>query len=130
MSGSLGAGSAHIVVALDPETMALCKAHGKLRCVEWPKGTIANSEAFPNGTRPSVKSLGGTNIAAHISRDVRRDIGHIKFAATLALLELGRDVIFSEMDVFWLRDPLPNLLNTTSQWTRDSEGGEQRARRP
>ena len=79
-----------------------------LQCVEWPIGTVGNYEPVETG-------------------ESWRDIGLIKFAATLALLELGRDVVFSEMDVFWVRDPLPLMLSeqgaapapSRPQWARE-----------
>jgi hypothetical protein len=49
-----------------------------------------------------------------------RDIGLIKFAATLSLLELGRAVLFSEMDVYWAHDPIPFMLGEGGE-----EGGEE-----
>jgi hypothetical protein len=48
-----------------------------------------------------------------------RDIGLVKFVTTSNLLHRGIDVLVSEMDVFWLRNPLPFLLGSTvgaQQW--------------
>jgi hypothetical protein len=94
----LGFARSYIVVAMDGETMAFCREHG-LVCVRW-------REATAEGEAAAAQEGGGAN--PHTAK-VRADVGRVKFAATLALLQLGRSVIFSEMDVVWLRDPIPGF---------------------
>ena len=80
-------GYSHAVVAMDTETLQYCaEQRPPLRCALWFPPPLAGAQT-PVRTRP--------------------DIGLVKFAATLALLEMGHAVLFSEMDVFWVRDPLP-----------------------
>ena len=101
-------GYSHAVVAMDTETLQYCaEQRPPLRCALWFPPPLAGAQT-PVRTRP--------------------DIGLVKFAATLALLEMGHAVLFSEMDVFWVRDPLPHFLyeqvnNTWEQWRWPEEGG-------
>jgi hypothetical protein len=81
----------YLILALDDETSHYCKEK-QLNCIQW-RG-------------PSPKYLG---------------YDKIKYAMTLGLLQSNVSVLFSEVDVFWLQDPLPYLLqDDQAQWGNSS----------
>jgi hypothetical protein len=83
--------SNYLIVALDEETANYC-VENQLQHIKW-RG-------------PSAKYVG---------------YDKIKYAITLGLLQSHISVLFSEVDVFWLQDPLPHLLfDDQSQWGNSS----------
>ena len=91
----------YVVAAFDPTAYTFCKKHG-LSC--FPISTEVASH--PSDTKSNA------SIAHDFGTTAFRALTKLKSQQVLRILELGYSVLWSDVDIFWKRNPLPELLSS------------------